>query len=227
MPIAIGIALFITFYAPRRIASALGYLVDLLAAVPSVVFGLWGLFFLAPNLVEVNQFLSHWLGWTVIFNYRQDSIPANRSDFTAGLVLAIMILPIVSAIAREIFRQVPTTHIEGALALGATRWEMIRLSVLPFGRAGLVSAAMLGLGRALGETLAVATILSAAYNPEHPHPGGRRHHVRVEHRLEIQRSRRRGHRCVDRVRPLPVRDHPAGQLGVAADPAPAAEGLNP
>ncbi|GAA1698606.1 phosphate ABC transporter permease subunit PstC [Fodinicola feengrottensis] len=164
VPIAIGIALFITFYAPRRIASALGYLVDLLAAVPSVVFGLWGLFFLAPNLVEVNQFLSHWLGWTVIFNYRQDSIPANRSDFTAGLVLAIMILPIVSAIAREIFRQVPTTHIEGALALGATRWEMIRLSVLPFGRAGLVSAAMLGLGRALGETLAVATILSAAYN---------------------------------------------------------------
>jgi phosphate transport system permease protein len=164
VPIAIGIALFITYYAPRRIASALGYLVDLLAAVPSVVFGLWGLFFLAPNLVETSQFLDRWLGWTVIFAYRPDSVPANRSDFTAGLVLAIMILPIVSAISREIFRQVPTTHVEGALALGATRWEMIRLAVLPFGRAGLVSAAMLGLGRALGETLAVATILSAAYN---------------------------------------------------------------
>lgn len=164
VPIAIGIALFITFYAPKRIASALGYMVDLLAAVPSVVFGLWGLFFLAPNLVETAQFLDRWLGWTVIFAYRPDSVPANRSDFTAGLVLAIMILPIVSAIAREIFRQVPTSHIEGALALGATRWEMIRLAVLPFSRAGLVSASMLGLGRALGETLAVATILSATYN---------------------------------------------------------------
>ncbi|WP_163511930.1 phosphate ABC transporter permease subunit PstC [Fodinicola acaciae] len=164
VPIAIGIALFITYYAPRRVAAALGYLVDLLAAVPSVVFGLWGLFFLAPNLRETALFLDRWLGWTVIFDYRPDSVPGNRSDFTAGLVLAIMILPIVSAIAREIFRQVPTSHVEGALALGATRWEMIRLAVLPFGRAGLVSAAMLGLGRALGETLAVATILSAAYN---------------------------------------------------------------
>jgi phosphate transport system permease protein len=164
VPIAIGIALFITFYAPKRIAAGLGYLVDLLAAVPSVVFGLWGLFFLAPNLVETAQFLDKWLGWTVVFAYRPDSVPGNRSDFTAGLVLAIMILPIVSAIAREIFRQVPTSHIEGALALGATRWEMIRLAVLPFSRAGLVSASMLGLGRALGETLAVATILSAAYN---------------------------------------------------------------
>jgi phosphate transport system permease protein len=164
VPVAIGIALFITYYAPRRLSSALGYIVDLLAAVPSIVFGLWGAFFLAPNLDGVTLFLSKWLGWTVLFDYRPDSLPASKSDFTAGLVLAIMILPIVSALAREVFRQVPNAHVEGALALGATRWEMIRMSVLPFGRAGVVSAAILGLGRALGETLAVTLILSSAYN---------------------------------------------------------------
>ncbi|HEY0486362.1 MAG TPA: phosphate ABC transporter permease subunit PstC [Mycobacteriales bacterium] len=164
VPVAIGIALFITYYAPRRLASALAYVVDLLAAVPSIVFGLWGAFFLAPNLTGVAVFLDRWFGWTGVLQYRPDSIPANRSDFTAGLVLAIMILPIVSALAREVFRQVPNAHVEGSLALGATRWEMIRMSVLPFGRAGVVSAAILGLGRALGETLAVTLILSSAYN---------------------------------------------------------------
>jgi phosphate transport system permease protein len=164
VPVAVGIALFITYYAPRRLASALGYVVDLLAAVPSIVFGLWGLFFLAPNLTGVAMFLDRWLGWTVVFDYRPDSIPSNKSDFTAGLVLAIMILPIVSALAREVFRQVPPANVEGALALGATRLEMIRMAVLPFGRAGVVSAAILGLGRALGETLAVTLILSSAYN---------------------------------------------------------------
>jgi phosphate transport system permease protein len=164
VPVAVGIALFITYYAPRRLASVLGYIVDLLAAVPSIVFGLWGLFFLAPNLTGIAVFLDRWLGWTVVFDYRPDSIPSNKSDFTAGLVLAIMILPIVSALAREVFRQVPTANVEGALALGATRLEMIRMAVLPFGRAGVVSAAILGLGRALGETLAVTLILSSAYN---------------------------------------------------------------
>jgi phosphate transport system permease protein len=164
VPVAVGIALFITYYAPRRLAAALGYIVDLLAAVPSIVFGLWGLFFLAPNLTGVAELLDRWLGWTVVFDYRPDSIPTNKSDFTAGLVLAIMILPIVSALAREVFRQVPNANVEGALALGATRWEMIRMSVLPFGKAGVVSAAILGLGRALGETLAVTLILSSAYN---------------------------------------------------------------
>jgi phosphate transport system permease protein len=164
VPVAVGIALFITYYAPRRLASALGYLVDLLAAVPSIVFGLWGLFFLAPNLTGVAVLLDRYLGWIPLFDYRPDSVPANRSDFAAGIVLAIMILPIVSALSREVFRQVPGAHVEGALALGATRWEMIRMSVLPFGRAGVVSAAILGLGRALGETLAVTLVLSSAYN---------------------------------------------------------------
>jgi phosphate transport system permease protein len=164
VPVAVGIALFITYYAPRRLAAALGYIVDLLAAVPSIVFGLWGLFFLAPHLTGVAEFLDKWIGWTLVFDYRPDSIPTNKSDFTAGIVLAIMILPIVSALAREVFRRVPGANVEGALALGATRWEMIRMSVLPFGKAGVVSAAILGLGRALGETLAVTLILSSAYN---------------------------------------------------------------
>lgn len=164
VPIAIGVSLFITFYAPRQLAKPMGFLVDLLSAVPSVVFGLWGLFFLAPSLTPVVQFLDRFLGWTVVFAYRPDSLPANQSDFTAGLVLAIMILPTVSAISREVFQQVPTGHIEGALALGSTRWEMIRLAVIPFSRGGMVSASMLGLGRALGETLAVTTVLATAYN---------------------------------------------------------------
>jgi phosphate transport system permease protein len=164
VPVAIGIALFITFYAPRRLSRTLGYLVDLLAAVPSVVYGLWGLFLLVPHMTGLSLFLDKYLGWIPLFNYRANDIPGNRSDFTVGIVLAVMILPIVAAITREVFRQVPLAHVEGALALGATKWEMIRLSVLPFGRAGMVSASILGLGRALGETLAVTIILASAYN---------------------------------------------------------------
>ncbi|WP_106848639.1 phosphate ABC transporter permease subunit PstC [Blastococcus sp. Marseille-P5729] len=164
VPIAVGIALFISFYAPRRVATTLAYLVDILAAVPSIVYGLWGVFFLAPNMSGLVMWLDKYLGWTVIFDYRPENMPNNRSDFTAGVVLAIMILPIVAALAREVFRQVPRTNIEAAYALGATRWEMIKMAVLPFGRPGIVSASILGLGRALGETMAVAYILSAAYN---------------------------------------------------------------
>jgi phosphate transport system permease protein len=164
VPVAVGIALFITFYAPRRLSAGLAYLVDLLAAVPSVVYGLWGLFLLVPHMTGLTLFLSKYLGWIPLFNYRPDDVPGNRSDFTVGIVLAVMILPIVAAITREVFKQVPKEHVEGALALGATRWEMIRLAVLPFGKGGLISAAVLGLGRALGETLAVTTILAAAYN---------------------------------------------------------------
>jgi phosphate transport system permease protein len=164
VPVAIGIALFITFYAPKRLSQTLGYLVDLLAAVPSVVYGLWGLFLLVPHMTGLTLFLDKYLGWIPIFNYRANDIPGNRSDFTVGIVLAVMILPIIAAITREVFRQVPPAHVEGALALGATKWEMIRLSVLPFGRPGMVSASILGFGRALGETLAVTIILASAYN---------------------------------------------------------------
>jgi phosphate transport system permease protein len=157
-PVAIGIALFIVFYAPRRLASVLGYLVDLLAAIPSVVYGLWGIGFLAPELVPVYQALARYLGWIPLFEGPAST--SARTILTAGVVLAVMILPIITAMARDVFRQTPQGHREAALAMGATRWEMIRLAVLPFGKSGVVGGAMLGLGRALGETMAVAMILS-------------------------------------------------------------------
>ncbi len=157
-PVAIGIALFIVFYAPRRLASVLGYMVDLLAAIPSVVYGLWGIGFLAPELVPVYQALTRYLGWIPLFEGPAST--SARTTLTAGVVLAVMILPIITAMARDVFHQTPQGHREAALAMGATRWEMIRLAVLPFGKSGVVGGAMLGLGRALGETMAVAMILS-------------------------------------------------------------------
>ena len=158
MPIAIGIALFISHYAPRRLASALGYVVDLLAAVPSVVFGLWGILVFAPAIQPLYSWLVDNLGWIPLFAGPVSS--TGRTILTAALVLGVMILPIMTAICREIFLQAPRLHEEAALALGATRWEMIRMAVLPFGRSGIVSAGVLGLGRALGETMAVALVLS-------------------------------------------------------------------
>ncbi|MEV6013050.1 phosphate ABC transporter permease subunit PstC [Streptomyces sp. NPDC051976] len=161
VPIAVGIALFITHYAPRRLGGPIAYVIDLLAAVPSIVYGLWGALFLVPHLKGLNLWLNDYLGWTVIFE-KQDPNSAARSLFTVGILLAIMILPIITNVSREVIRQVPKMHEEAALALGATRWEVIRLSVLPFARSGIISASMLGLGRALGETMAVATVLSAS-----------------------------------------------------------------
>ncbi|WP_017609248.1 phosphate ABC transporter permease subunit PstC [Nocardiopsis xinjiangensis] len=157
-PVAIGIALFIVYYAPRRLASLLGYLVDLLAAIPSVVYGLWGIGFLAPQLVPVFEGISRYLGWIPLF--AGPPSPSGRTILTASIALAVMILPIITAMSRDVFHQVPQGHREAALAMGATRWEMIRLAVLPFGKSGIVGGAMLGMGRALGETMAVAMILS-------------------------------------------------------------------
>jgi phosphate transport system permease protein len=159
-PLAVAIALFITFYAPRRVAQALGYLVDLLAAIPSVVFGFWGISWLAPRLVPFYAWLEDHLGFIPLF--KGPASVTGRTMLTTGLVLAVMILPIISAVSREVFRQAPALHREAALALGATRWEMIRLAVLPYGRSGIIGGAMLGLGRALGETLAVAIVLSVS-----------------------------------------------------------------
>ncbi|MFD7105732.1 phosphate ABC transporter permease subunit PstC [Streptomyces celluloflavus] len=160
VPVAVGIALFISHYAPRKLASPLGYVIDLLAAVPSIIYGLWGALFLVPHLTGLYSWLDDYLGWTGIFRYGDG---AARSLFTVGILLAIMILPIVTSVSREVFLQVPRMHEEAALALGATRWEVIRMSVLPFGRSGIISASMLGLGRALGETMAVATVLSPSF----------------------------------------------------------------
>lgn len=157
LPMSTGIALFITHYAPRRLANSLGYLIDLLAAIPSVVFGLWAMGFLQPLLTPVFETLSTHHGFLPFFaNYQA---PA-RNILAAGIVLAIMILPIITATMREVFLQTPVLQQEAALALGATKWEMIRSTVLPFGRSGMMSAAMLGLGRALGETMAVLMVLS-------------------------------------------------------------------
>ena len=158
LPLAIGIALFISHYAPRRLAQALGYVVDLLAAVPSVVFGLWGIGVLAPAVQPIYAWLVENMGWFPLFAGPVSG--TGRTILTAALVLAVMVLPIVTAISREVFLQTPRLHEEASLALGATRWEMIRMAVLPFGRSGIVSASMLGLGRALGETMAVAMVLS-------------------------------------------------------------------
>ncbi len=159
-PLSIGIALFISHYAPRRLAQTLGYIVDLLAAVPSVVFGLWGGLVLAPLVRPAYAWLAENASWFPLFAGQASA--TGRTILTAAVVLAVMILPIMTAICREVFLQTPRLHEEAALALGSTRWEMIKMAVLPFGRAGIVSAAMLGLGRALGETMAVAMVLSPA-----------------------------------------------------------------
>jgi len=160
VPLALGVALSVSHYAPKPVAVGIGYLVDLLAAVPSVVYGLWGIGFLGPRLIPVYQWLADHLGFIPFFDGPASN--TGRTILTASIVLAIMILPIVTAISREIFAQTPRLNEEAALALGATRWEMIRLAVLPYARSGIVSAAMLGLGRALGETMAVAMVLSAS-----------------------------------------------------------------
>lgn len=160
MPIAIGVSLFISHYAPRRLGHALGYLIDLLAAVPSVVYGLWGIQFLSGRLVPLYEWLADHAGFLPFF--AGPASVTGRTIATAGIVLAVMILPIITAICREIFLQTPRLHEEAALALGATRWEMIKMAVFPYARSGIVSAAMLGLGRALGETMAVAMVLSAS-----------------------------------------------------------------
>ncbi|MGB7983080.1 MAG: phosphate ABC transporter permease subunit PstC [Candidatus Nanopelagicales bacterium] len=172
VPVGIGIALFIVLYAPRRLGTALAFITDLLAAVPSIIFGLWGLDVLISGSENVQRWMNDYLGWTIIFQNRLDLY--GKSLFIASLVLAIMILPTVAAVSREVILQVPSGHKEAALALGATRWEMVRMAVFPFAKPGMISAAMLGLGRALGETIAVALILSAVFtiNVHLTEPGG-------------------------------------------------------
>ena len=159
-PLALGVSLVVSHYAPPQLSKVVGYVIDLLAAVPSVVYGLWGIAFFGIKLVPVFRWLEAHLGWIPLF--AGPASATGRTILTAGLVLAIMVLPITTAIAREVFAQTPTLQQEAALALGATRWEMIRMAVFPHARSGIVSAVMLGLGRALGETMAVAMVLSAS-----------------------------------------------------------------
>ncbi len=162
VPVALGVSLYVTEYAPPRVARPLGYLVDLLAAVPSVIYGLWGIDFLLGHSLGFQTFLQKHLSWIPIFS--NDVGAVGRSILLASVVLAVMITPIIAAISREVFTQVPQANREAAYALGATKLEMIRTAVLPYSRAGVISAIMLGLGRALGETIAIAIVLSASFD---------------------------------------------------------------
>jgi phosphate transport system permease protein len=161
VPVALGIALCLSHYAPKRLATALGFVVDLLAAVPSVVFGLWGRDSFYQPVQDLSAWLHHNLGWLPVFG---SGGPYGKSVLLGSIVLAIMILPIVTSLSREVFQQTPVANEEAALALGATKWEMVRTAVLPYGRAGVIAAVMLGLGRALGETIALALTLGSVFN---------------------------------------------------------------
>jgi phosphate transport system permease protein len=160
VPVAVGVALATSHYAPRWLAGPLAGVVDLLAAVPSVVFGQWGLIYLVPNIDTPSRFLHDYLGFIPLF---ASNGTYGKSIFAASVVLAVMVIPIVAAISREVFVQTPRDHIEAAWAIGATKWEMVRMAILPYGRSGVVSGTVLGFGRAIGETIAVALVLSSNY----------------------------------------------------------------
>jgi phosphate transport system permease protein len=161
IPVSIATALFINEYAPRRVRGILIGLVDLLAAIPSLIYGLWGRNYLQDQLVGLSAFLDRHFGWIPIFEVKDERFAS--SSFIAGVVVSLMVLPICTAVIREVFSQTPPGEKEGALALGSTRWGMIRTVVLPFGRGGIIGGSMLGLGRALGETIAVALIISPVF----------------------------------------------------------------
>lgn len=155
-PISIAVALFLNEIAPRWLGTILGFMVEMLAAIPSVVFGIWGIFLLAPWLrSSVQPFLGHYFGWLPLFQ----GAPYGVGMLAAGLILAIMIIPTISAICREVFRTIPSTIREGALALGATKWEMLKVAILQSSKSGIFGAVVLGLGRALGETMAVTMVI--------------------------------------------------------------------
>jgi phosphate transport system permease protein len=167
MPVGLGIALFLTQYTPARLARPFAFVIGVLAAVPSIVYGLWGILVLAPFIEPLARFLQTYLGWFFLFAPGNISPVLTGTIFTAGIVLAIMILPIITATTQEVFRQTPRFHIEAAQALGATRWEVVRMAVLPYGRSGFIAASMLGLGRALGETIAILLVIRASTTPSH------------------------------------------------------------
>ena len=164
VPVGVCVALFITQYSPPWLSQPAAGLIDLLAAVPSIVYGIWGAFVFGPHITGLQNVVNTLFGWLPFFGNETGGVSSSGTIFFIGIVLSIMVLPIVTALSREVFAQTPVTHKEGALALGATQWEMIRTAVLPFGKPGVISASMLGLGRALGETVAVLIILSSLAN---------------------------------------------------------------
>lgn len=160
IPIGIAVALFISHFSSSKLRSVFGFVIDMLAAVPSVVFGLWGILVFAPIMNSLYQWLAKNLGWFPLFS--GNPVPSGRNLMSAVIVLAIMVLPIITSLSREIFLQTPRLHEEASLALGATRWEMCRQAVFPYARSGIFASSVLALGRALGETMAVAMVLSGA-----------------------------------------------------------------
>jgi phosphate transport system permease protein len=162
LPLAVAVALSITYLLPKRLSLALTVFVDLVAAIPSIIFGLWGFFVLLPHATVWANWLNQNLGWFPLFSVEFDAF--EQSPFMAGIVLGVMITPIIAAVAREVFASVPRDLITGAQALGASRWTLIRDVVLPFGRSGVIGGAMLGLGRALGETVAVFFVLQLFFD---------------------------------------------------------------
>jgi phosphate transport system permease protein len=167
VPTGIAIALYISEYSPLALRKPLIAVIDLMAAIPSIIFGLWGLLFLEPRILGFDSWLGKHLGWIPVFSFRLNTSTASNyatSTFIAGVVVSLMVIPIVTSLSRQVFSQAPQGEREGAYALGATRWGMIRTVVLPFGRGGVIGACMLGLGRALGETIAVTLIVSATFH---------------------------------------------------------------
>jgi len=168
VPIALSTALFINEYAPPRLRRALVGVVDLLAALPSLIFGMWAIFALEPHIAGIAKWFSEHLSALPFFQLTDQSALLVKSTFEAGVVVGIMIIPIITSVSRDVMSQVPREQCEGALALGGSRWGMIRDVVLPFGRSGIVGATLLGFGRALGETIAVALVISLVFAPQ-PH----------------------------------------------------------
>lgn len=164
VPLSIGTALFINEYAPRKIKSWLVGLVDLLAAIPSLIFGMWGLLVFMPKMFGTQRWIADHLGFVPFFSLEANEQPNfNNSALVAGMVVALMVMPITTSVIREVFDQAPAGEKEAALALGSTKWGMIRAVVLPFGQGGIVGGSMLGLGRALGETIALALLLQSSF----------------------------------------------------------------
>ncbi len=162
MPVGVATAIYISEYAPYGLRRPLIAVIDLMAAIPSIMYALWGLFFLMPRILGIDQWLAHHLGFVPFFHFTKADTIGNYvgAMFIAGLVVSLMVIPIITSLSRQVFSQAPQGEREGAYALGSTRWGMVRTVVLPFGRAGVIGASMLGLGRALGETIAVTFILT-------------------------------------------------------------------
>ena len=161
VPISVFSALYLNFYAPGWLKKILVAVIDMMAAFPSILFGIWGFLVLMPSVEYWGKLINRYLGWIPIFEVEPYFF--SRSPFVAGVVLAIMIIPIITSVSREIFAQAPLDRIQAAFALGATRWAMIKAVVIPHGRSGVVGGAMLGLGRAMGETVAVFTVLNIVF----------------------------------------------------------------